>query len=547
MGVLNHTTAEINDILTKVDNMPESGTAGKTPVLETGETVTLSAGDSATSEVVHNGEDASGNPKYKLNFGIPRGKDGTGSSGGGTADSVDWDKVLNKPSWINSGTKPVYTASEVGALPAGIIIPSKVSELDNDSKFVKQSEMKTVNGNSLIGKGNIEIVGSGGGIADAPNDGLSYVRKDGTWSPAEMVNVADIIASIVDNTIPQENIDRLNGYLIAGKLLFITMEGTNVALTAMSDESQVLLMATLPYGNSLMRLSWTIDLATGAVIAGQDFIPDTSVVAKTSLLNEYVKASAYSAISDSDTINTAIGKLESGLANGNGGGGNPYALPSAILNLTDESAHDEIIAALGGSAGLDNILNSIKTGRLFYVSVTTGSLISSIPVSISGISLANIRRIYISYNTGLAGLSTYNEDTPRAYNISITGTTSNLSLKKKISYINGYVLNSSLYMLNSNSSSSEISTAVGGEKGMKNIIKAAEDGNRFVITGTIDLTKIRTEVSVMYSEEENGNISLAFSGVGYGIFGSALGGLLMLTFDKTAGTFSATSIGLVVQ
>ena len=38
--------------------------------------------------------------------------------------------------WGDSPTKPAYTASEVGALPAGTSIPTKTSELDNDSKLI---------------------------------------------------------------------------------------------------------------------------------------------------------------------------------------------------------------------------------------------------------------------------------------------------------------------------------------------------------------------------------------------------------------------------
>ena len=98
MGVINKTTEEINTLLDKVEGMPEEGVVGKTPVLETGTTTTLEAGSEATSEVVANGTDESGNPKYKLNFGIPKGYDGSGDSGGGgTADSVQWANVLNKP------------------------------------------------------------------------------------------------------------------------------------------------------------------------------------------------------------------------------------------------------------------------------------------------------------------------------------------------------------------------------------------------------------------------------------------------------------------
>lgn len=40
------------------------------------------------------------------------------------------------PSWAKASTKPSYTASEVGALPSSTVIPSKTSDLTNDSGFI---------------------------------------------------------------------------------------------------------------------------------------------------------------------------------------------------------------------------------------------------------------------------------------------------------------------------------------------------------------------------------------------------------------------------
>lgn len=40
------------------------------------------------------------------------------------------------PSWAKASTKPSYTASEVGALPSTTVIPSKTSDLTNDSGFI---------------------------------------------------------------------------------------------------------------------------------------------------------------------------------------------------------------------------------------------------------------------------------------------------------------------------------------------------------------------------------------------------------------------------
>ena len=43
------------------------------------------------------------------------------------------------PAWAKASNKPTYTASEVGALPDTTSIPSKVSDLDNDSNFTTKT------------------------------------------------------------------------------------------------------------------------------------------------------------------------------------------------------------------------------------------------------------------------------------------------------------------------------------------------------------------------------------------------------------------------
>ena len=43
------------------------------------------------------------------------------------------------PNWAKESTKPTYTASEVGALPSSTVIPSKTSDLTNDSNFVSDA------------------------------------------------------------------------------------------------------------------------------------------------------------------------------------------------------------------------------------------------------------------------------------------------------------------------------------------------------------------------------------------------------------------------
>jgi len=45
------------------------------------------------------------------------------------------------PSWAKQPTKPTYTAQEVGALPANTPIPSKTSDLTNDSGFITEDDI----------------------------------------------------------------------------------------------------------------------------------------------------------------------------------------------------------------------------------------------------------------------------------------------------------------------------------------------------------------------------------------------------------------------
>jgi len=77
------------------------------------------------------------------------------------------------PSWAKNSTKPTYTASEVGALPNTTVIPTKTSQLNNDSgfltshqdisgkqdKLISGTNIKTINSESILGNGNI-ITGS---------------------------------------------------------------------------------------------------------------------------------------------------------------------------------------------------------------------------------------------------------------------------------------------------------------------------------------------------------------------------------------------------
>lgn len=112
---------------------------GKTPVLETGTVQTLQPGSSATFSVVANGTDTAGNPKYKVNAGIPRGEKGEGGSG-----NV---KVTNAASLL-AKTRYVFIPSAAGSTEGtfGTITnaSSTTDGLMSSNHYKKLDDMKNV-------------------------------------------------------------------------------------------------------------------------------------------------------------------------------------------------------------------------------------------------------------------------------------------------------------------------------------------------------------------------------------------------------------------
>lgn len=65
-----------------------------------------------------------------------------GAAAGATAVQTETDPTV--PSWAKQTSKPTYTAEEVGALPENTEIPSKTSDLQNDSGYITTETDPTV-------------------------------------------------------------------------------------------------------------------------------------------------------------------------------------------------------------------------------------------------------------------------------------------------------------------------------------------------------------------------------------------------------------------
>lgn len=143
----------------------QKGDNGKDPVFEQGTTTTLNPGEEAYVEVVPNGNTEEGNPRYTLNFGVPRGQQGAAGTGSGNvyADGTGLEigkQYLFVPGANGSttGTFVEYTAPVIpeqvqpdwnategkGAILNKPVIPTKTSDLQNDSDYKTGSQIATI-------------------------------------------------------------------------------------------------------------------------------------------------------------------------------------------------------------------------------------------------------------------------------------------------------------------------------------------------------------------------------------------------------------------
>lgn len=91
-------------------------------------------------------------------------------------------------------------AEEIRATDAENRLAGQIFALDaaKQERLVSGETIKTVNGSSLLGAGNIVIEGgSSGGIDDAPSDSKEYVKKNAAWSALPTRSVTPVADSLV--------------------------------------------------------------------------------------------------------------------------------------------------------------------------------------------------------------------------------------------------------------------------------------------------------------------------------------------------------------
>ena len=199
---------------------------------------------------------------------------------GGGSETVVWDDITNKPDF-----KTVATSGSYSDLTNKPIIPTKTSQLTNDSSFVndyqlsgKQDKLtsgtniKTINNQSILGSGNIDIQGGGsesvawGDITGKPD--FKAVATSGSYDDltnkpviptktSELTNDSGFVndyqlSGKQDKLVSGTNIKTINNESILGSGNIATAsqsELTNLATTVGNQASAITALNTAVFKN----------------------------------------------------------------------------------------------------------------------------------------------------------------------------------------------------------------------------------------------------------------------------------------------------------
>lgn len=215
---------------------------------------------------------------------------------------------------------------------------SSLEELGIQPKLESGVNIKTINGETILGEGNIEL--SSGGLDDAPSDGVTYGRKDGNWvkanygTPDEVLDLSELLGSIEEDPyreVPtpvglfQKVEDAYNKGVkyIKLNLGVLCIAPMNIIRMSELTSYYVINCLLLLPGNTESFIQYNVIAAINSKLSvityAGNAIPilgpilSGSYAGRDGLLTEYSKSSSYSAISNNDSINKAISKLEAGI------------------------------------------------------------------------------------------------------------------------------------------------------------------------------------------------------------------------------------------
>lgn len=202
---------------------------------------------------------------------------------------------------------------------------------DKQDTLVSGVNIKTINGASILGEGNITIETPEGGISDAPKDGNTYARKNGSWS--QVVIPTDYVTS---DEVPDSTSDLINdsGYITETDIpitsvnvsgtgnAIVNAEFTNKQLTLTKgniEEYELPIASTNTLGGVKVGAGLTINNETGVLSATgggtADSVDWANITSKPSTFPPADHTHITSDITDFPTFKTVNGQTITGTGN----------------------------------------------------------------------------------------------------------------------------------------------------------------------------------------------------------------------------------------
>lgn len=213
--------------------------------------------------------------------------------------------------------------------------------------LVSGTNIKTINSQSLLGEGNIEITVEGG-ITDAPKDGNTYARKDGSWEKITIPDTSDMLTKT----------EASNTYQVKGDYL-TEVPAEYVTDTELNEKGYA----------TTTQLAAKLDVETyneeKATFALKTEIPDTSTLATKTELTERLAGKANT--SDlSNYLTTADAQ-------------STYATKSELEAKLDTSTYNEEKATFALKSELPDTSNLLTKTEASNTYQPKGEYLTSIP------------------------------------------------------------------------------------------------------------------------------------------------------------------------
>lgn len=455
---------------------------GKTPVLETGTVGTGAADTDVQASVEYERADDNGNPVYSLNFVIPRGKPG--------ADGVGAGNVHVEASGLKSTKKYLF-------MP--------LSDDSANGQMVEYTEPVIP-------------------VATSSADGLM---------PHAMFSKLDRIKNVL--AFPTGVLD-------------LTPESTSEEISGLFADLEYPLEFIIVYYAAALKGNYDATLPPKVFIgnvetfvSGGDLNMDGSDVASASLYVSYIDNGVLSTIILSlvmeDNSPVFSFKKESTSEEF-------YYLDKALADAKVTWGNEDIITAFGGTDKVEEFLTEVYVkGRKPYIISHSADLLAGsgriIPITATFVSFG-----MVVFRLSFISISPADSNSSKKVEISgsYTSTTKAFSNGSvNLFYYPCYTLNKSLYTLTLESSSDDISAAVGGESGLRTLIQLAKSGNRLAVPYTIDADSPingRSELlSVVYQEADTGDMIFAFYVSSYLVMGVS-NKAIIITYTKSDNTFN---------